>query len=169
MTNFQKQSLNNTICTCNTPYFFFVLFSHLFITLFVHFASLTGKCEELWYNSIIMTEIWHTGIPGLWTQVLDAGLGTLDSGLGTLDSGRWPLDADFKDGPDIMLSELACFSETKWYFNYSTNQKQGWQFLYYREILHKETKHNEPFKSVLKKSYSLGQNSAKNNNCDAFL
>ena len=30
-----------------------------------------------------------------------------------LDSGRWPLDADFKDGPDIMLSELACFSETK--------------------------------------------------------
>ena len=101
-----------------------------------------------------MTEIWHTGIPGLWTQVLDAE-------LGTLDSGRLPLDADFKDGPDIMLSELACFSETKWYFNYSTNQKQGWQFLYYREIPHKETKHNEPFKSVLKKSYSLGQNSPK--------
>ena len=43
---------------------------------------------------------WHTGIPGLWTQVLDAGLWTLDSGrwtldvgLWTLDSGRWTLDA----------------------------------------------------------------------------
>ena len=134
--------------------------------------------------------IRHTGIPGIWTQqldaelwtldsgrwILDAGLWaldsgrwTLDSGLWTLDSGRWPLDADFKIGPEIMLSELACFSEAKRYFNYSTNQKQGWQFLYYREIRHKETKHNEPFKGVLKKSYSLGQNSPKNNNCDAFL
>ena len=35
----------------------------------------------------------HTGIPGLWTQVLDAGLWTLDSGLWTLDSGRWTLDS----------------------------------------------------------------------------
>ena len=52
-----------------------------------------------------------------------------------------------------MLLELACFSETKRYFNYSTNQNQGWQFLYYREIPHKETKYN---KGVLKKSYSLG-------------
>ena len=88
----------------------------------------------------------RTGIPGLWTQELDAGLCTLDSGrwtldtepwtldsgrwtldagLWTLDSGRWPLATDFKDGPDIMLSELVCFSETKRYFNYSTNQKQG--------------------------------------------
>ena len=108
-----------------------------------------------------------SGIP----EFLDSGRKswTLDSGRRTLDGGRWPLEADFKDGPDIMLSELACFLETKRYFNYSTNQKQGWQFLYYQEIPHKETKHNEPFKSVLKKSYSLGQNSAKNNNCDAFL
>ena len=60
---------------------------------------------------------------GRWT--LDAGLWTLDSGRWTLDAGRWPLDADFKDDPDIMLSELVCFSETKRYFNYSTNQKQG--------------------------------------------
>ena len=95
----------------------------------------------------------------------------LDSGRNswTLDSGRWLLDADFKDGPDIMLLELACFSETKRYFNYSTNQKQGWQFFYYREMPHKETKHNEPFKGVVKKSYLLGQNSPKNINCDAFL
>ena len=36
----------------------------------------------------------HTGIPGLWTQELDAGPRcTLDSGLWTLDSGRWTLDS----------------------------------------------------------------------------
>ena len=48
----------------------------------------------------------HTGIPRLWTQMLDAGLRTLehtgiprlwtqmlDAGLRTLDSGRWILDA----------------------------------------------------------------------------
>ena len=46
-----------------------------------------------------------------WT--LDSGRWTLDAGPWLLDSGCWPLDADFKDGPDIMLSELACFSETK--------------------------------------------------------
>ena len=104
---------------------------------------------------------------GRWT--LDSGHWTLDAGLWTLDSGRWSRDADFKDGPDIMLSELACFSETKRYFSYSTNQKQGWQFLSYREIPYKETKYNEPLKGVLKKSYSLGQNLPKNNNCDAVL
>ena len=32
--------------------------------------------------------IWHTSIPALWTQELDAGLWTLDAGLWTLDSGR---------------------------------------------------------------------------------
>ena len=35
----------------------------------------------------------HTGIPGLWTQELDAGLWTLDSGRWTLDAGLWTLDA----------------------------------------------------------------------------
>ena len=35
----------------------------------------------------------HTGIPGLWTQELDAGLWTLDSGRWTLDAGRWTLYA----------------------------------------------------------------------------
>ena len=35
----------------------------------------------------------HTGIPGLWTQELGAGLWTLDSGSWTLDSERWTLDA----------------------------------------------------------------------------
>ena len=35
----------------------------------------------------------HTGIHGLWTQELDAGLWTLDSGLWTLDAGLWTLDS----------------------------------------------------------------------------
>ena len=35
----------------------------------------------------------YNGIPGLWTQELDAGLWTLDSGRWTLDPGRWTLDA----------------------------------------------------------------------------
>ena len=40
-------------------------------------------------------EFRHTGIPGLWTQELDAGLWTLDAGRWTLDAGRWTLDAGF--------------------------------------------------------------------------
>ena len=35
----------------------------------------------------------HTGIPGLWTQELDAGLWTLDSGRWTLDAGLWTLNS----------------------------------------------------------------------------
>ena len=35
----------------------------------------------------------HTGIPGVWTQQLYAGLWMLDSGRWTLDSGRWTLDS----------------------------------------------------------------------------
>ena len=40
-------------------------------------------------------EFRHTGIPGLWTQKLDAGLWTPDAELWTLDFGRWTLDAGF--------------------------------------------------------------------------
>ena len=36
--------------------------------------------------------VWHTGIPGLWMQVLNAGLWTLDAGCYTLDAGLWTLD-----------------------------------------------------------------------------
>ena len=35
----------------------------------------------------------HTGIPGLWTQELDAGLWTLDYERWTLDAGLWTLVA----------------------------------------------------------------------------
>ena len=34
----------------------------------------------------------RTGIPGLWTQELDAGLTMLDSGRWTLDPRLWMLD-----------------------------------------------------------------------------
>ena len=59
-------------------------------------------CYFLISKSHIMEDILEgrTGIPGLWTQELDAGLCTLDSGRWTLDtepwtldSGRWTLDA----------------------------------------------------------------------------
>ena len=36
---------------------------------------------------------WHTGIPGLLTQVLDAELWKLDSGRWAPDAGLWTLDA----------------------------------------------------------------------------
>ena len=36
---------------------------------------------------------WHTGIPGLWTQKLDAGPWTLHAGLWTLDVGLLTLNA----------------------------------------------------------------------------
>ena len=35
----------------------------------------------------------HNGIPGLWTQELDAGLWTLNSRRWTLVAGLWTLDA----------------------------------------------------------------------------
>ena len=37
----------------------------------------------------LSTYTGHTGIPGLWTQELDAG-------LWTLDPGRWTLDATLR-------------------------------------------------------------------------
>ena len=39
----------------------------------------------------IVRKTSHTGIPGLWGQVLDTGLWTLDAILWTLDSGHWTL------------------------------------------------------------------------------
>ena len=86
ITNFQKQSpwnilikesrsLNNTICTYNTPciYFSFYLIIYLFIILFVGFASIAWKCEELWCISVIMKEIsldtsWNLNDPQLLFQ-----------------------------------------------------------------------------------------------------
>ena len=88
ITNFQKQSpwnilikesrnLNNTICTYNTPciYFSFYLIIYLFIILFVGFASIIWKCEEIWSNSVIMKEIsldtlWNLNNPQILFQNL---------------------------------------------------------------------------------------------------
>ena len=36
--------------------------------------------------------IGHTRIPGLWMQVLGAGLRMLDTGCYTLNAGLWALD-----------------------------------------------------------------------------
>ena len=50
----------------------YVAFSHIYVV----------KIE----NDLITPSKRHTGIPGLWTQELDAGLWTLNSGFWTLNS-----------------------------------------------------------------------------------
>ena len=40
----------------------------------------------------VFEKFGHTGIPGLWMQVLDAGLWTLGPGCYILDAGLWILD-----------------------------------------------------------------------------
>ena len=57
--------------------------------------------EVTLHRSEIFSFSGHTGIPGLWTQELDAGPQTLDTGPWTLDSGRqtlnpgrWTLDVE---------------------------------------------------------------------------
>ena len=68
---------------------------------FAYFVILST--EYLWifivtiyidFLKLIKTFSWvsHTGIPGLWMQVLNAGLWTLDAGCYTLDAGLWTLD-----------------------------------------------------------------------------
>ena len=72
----ESRSLNNTVCTYNTPciYFSFYLIIYLFI-LFVGFASIIWKCEEILYNSVIMKEIsldtlWNLNGPQILFQNL---------------------------------------------------------------------------------------------------
>ena len=48
--------------------------------------------ECTFLHFLLQPFIGDTGIPGLWTQELDAGLWTLDSGCWTLDAGLWTLD-----------------------------------------------------------------------------
>ena len=59
-----------------------------------------GKWNFQWELEFIFSYAEFMGIP----EFLGSGRKSR-----TLDSGRWTLEADFKDGPDIMLSELACF------------------------------------------------------------
>ena len=49
--------------------------------------------ECTFLHFLLQPFIGDTGIPGLWTQELDAGLWTLDSGCWTLDAGLWTLDS----------------------------------------------------------------------------
>ena len=43
---------------------------------------------------MLLTIEWHTGIPGLWMQELNAGRWTLDAGRWTLDAGCWAQGAE---------------------------------------------------------------------------
>ena len=56
-------------------------------------AQQVPKEGPLLAQNILIYINGHTGIPGLWTQELDAGLWTLNAGLWTLGSERWTLDA----------------------------------------------------------------------------
>ena len=60
---------------------------------------------------------WHTGIPGLWKQELDAGLWMLDSGRWTLDAGRWTQDTGLwtlDSGRWTLDSELWTLNSRRW-------------------------------------------------------
>ena len=52
-------------------------------------AQQVPKEGPLLAQNILIYINGHTGIPGLWTQELDAGLWTLKSEPWTLDSRRW--------------------------------------------------------------------------------
>ena len=62
----------------------------IFIGKALVLESLVNKVVDLEACNSIKTDcniggfLWHTGIPGLWTQELDAGRWTLDSGPWTL-------------------------------------------------------------------------------------
>ena len=51
------------------------------------------KCHKINPNRVRSYIDWHTGIPGLWTQELDAGLWMLDTGHWALDTGLWTMDS----------------------------------------------------------------------------
>ena len=58
----------------------------------IKFIFHTSAVKEFNEFLPLFTLFRHTGIPGLWTQELDAWLWTLDSGHWTLDAGLWTLD-----------------------------------------------------------------------------
>ena len=76
-------------------------------------AQQVPKEGPLLAQNILIYINGHTGIPGLWTQELDAGLWTLNAGLWTLGSGRWTLDA----GPWTLDAGLWMLDSGLWMLN----------------------------------------------------
>ena len=121
--NFERRDLNSPhkshpppddfgeICICIT--FFHIVSTVAYLTMVAHQCPLslprpvldiephqTAIFKKVCNSGICWYENGHTGIPGLWTQVLNAGLWTMDSGPWTLDSdatlwtlgsGHWTL------------------------------------------------------------------------------
>ena len=94
--------------------------------------------------------------------------------VGWVGSERWTLDADHWR---LILRTALILCSQSWRVSQrrndtliilQTKNRVDSFFITGKYHTHKETNHNEPFKSAVKKSYSLGQNSPKNNNCDAF-
>ena len=86
-------------CQCNGSFcrFFSIIksmfekpFGNCFCNIFLSFSR--NRLAQLLKQCHAIQLFQHTGIPGFWTQELNAGLWTLDSGLWTLNSGLWTLD-----------------------------------------------------------------------------
>ena len=64
-----------------------------------------------------LTGYWHTGIPGLWMQELDAWPWTLDSGRWTMDAGLWTLGSGrctLDSGRWTLVSERWTLDAGRW-------------------------------------------------------
>ena len=91
--------------------------------------------------SVNVTKLGHAGIPGLWTQELNAGLQTLDAGLWTL----------------ILRTALILCSQRRndTLIILQTKNRAGSFFITGK--YHTKKQNHEPCKGVLKKSYSLAK------------
>ena len=114
--NFERRDLNSPhkshplpddfgeICICIT--FLHIVSTVAYLTMVAHQCPLslprpvldiephqTAIFKKVCNSGICWYENGHTGIPGLWTQVLNAGLWTMDPGRWTrmLHFGRWAL------------------------------------------------------------------------------
>ena len=85
-------------------------------------------------SGICWYENGYTGIPGLWTQVLNAGLWTMDSGPWTLDSDAtlWTLGSGHS--LTVLEQKQKSFSDSAW-LNYLGCESLGtsWSRLFCRD------------------------------------
>ena len=78
------QGIRKVMCTVNIHAFFIS-------STFTFISNARLKLAENQTNANQHPVAEHTGIPGLWTQELDAGLWTLDCKHQTLHAGLWKL------------------------------------------------------------------------------
>ena len=80
--------------TLSSLYHYYYIITVIIAEWFVRTAATaTTYCTAISMIVIGISALRHTGIPGLWTQELDAELWKLDSGCWTLNAGGWILDS----------------------------------------------------------------------------